>query len=574
MTTARSVSDDLRDVLEKRRKQLGLRLAVAALMLVFIWPFAGLAATVAWFVVYTGLQLIEWRAMGRSPRRWAALTLLHLNSWLFGSIALLGPLNDGAWGMAAAFALMCGALLNAALTSQKSLSAYIASTAPFALYLLALTVVARFVGAPDRYAAFLGFAAVMVIGFSALIWRAAAQALAAESAARARAEEADVAKSAFLAMMSHELRTPMNGVLGMAHALQATPLSKRQDQYVSTILQSGTGLMTLLNDILDLSKIEAGRFELSPTPADLRELIASSCQMWGQTALEKGLTLDWSVEDAVPAAVTVDAVRLHQMLLNLISNALKFTAAGGVSVRVSVDPEASSRIAIAVSDTGAGISAEVQGRLFQPFTQADASTSRLHGGTGLGLAITRQLARMMDGDVTLESTVGLGSTFTLQVSLPEADVAALARTRPAADDGADTGRALRILAVDDNATNRAVITALLAPAGVELILAVDGAEALTLLRAGGVDLVLMDVHMPVMDGLAATAEIRAGRAGRADLHVIALTADAMAGDRERLMAQGFSEYLSKPIQPAALYALLGDFAARLTADEDEAAASA
>ncbi|HKR87286.1 MAG TPA: CHASE3 domain-containing protein, partial [Phenylobacterium sp.] len=362
---------------------------------------------------------------------------------------------------------------------------------------------------------------------------------------REQAEAANQAKSRFLAMMSHELRTPLNGVLGMAHALAASPLDARQHGYVDVIETSGQSLLAILNDILDLSKIEAGRLEIEAIAFCLPELIDAIVALWNAPAAEKGLRLVVEL-DALPAWVTGDPTRLRQVLTNLLSNALKFTSRG--EIRFNVRYSADQRIQFQVADTGAGMSPAVQARLFRDFSQGEVSTGRKFGGTGLGLSISRRLCRMMGGDLEAQSIEGEGSTFTGSIAAPVAEPPVEAADAEVQDDLPS----LRILAVDDNASNRAVVEALLHALGLPVILASDGAEALEVLRATPVDLVLMDVNMPVMNGLEALAAIREGQAGDPRVRVVALTADAMTGDRERYLAKGFDGHLSKPIVPQAL----------------------
>jgi CheY-like chemotaxis protein len=372
--------------------------------------------------------------------------------------------------------------------------------------------------------------------------------------AEADAQEASRAKSAFLAMMSHELRTPMNGVLGLAHALRGTSLDKRQAEYLEMIEQSGHGLMTILNDILDLSKIEAGKLELEVAPFDIRKLAAQIRLVWSETARLKGLDLTLDIDPATPAWLSGDAARVRQILLNLVSNALKFTDAGEVMVRIAPARDGRGGLVLAVADTGSGMTDEQRVRLFTPFAQGDRSTARRFGGTGLGLAICRQLAEMMDGEVTVESALGAGSTFTVRLAVPAAI---------AANDETDDAPSLdlvgaRVLVVDDNLINQTVARAILEAAGAAVATVGDGYEALARLRVEDFDVVLMDVHMPVMDGVEAVRRIRAGEGGRVDLPVVALTADAMVGDAERLLAQGFDDAHPKPIQPAGLLAAVAN----------------
>lgn len=376
------------------------------------------------------------------------------------------------------------------------------------------------------------------------LMRGAARAL---ERAQVEAQEASRAKSQFLAMMSHELRTPMNGVLGLAHALRGTALDARQTQYLESIEQSGHGLMTILNDILDLSKVEAGKLELDVAPFNIRRSLAQIHLVWRETALLKDVELAIEVDPATPAWLAGDDVRVRQILRNLVSNALKFTDAGRVLVRVAPDGEG---IVLSVSDTGVGMDAEQTARLFTPFVQGDRTITRRFGGTGLGLAICRQLVQMMGGEIEVDSTPGQGSTFTARLPL----MAALAPGEAMDADLAMDLTGARVLVVDDNVINQTVARAILEAAGAAVATVGDGHTALARLRIEDFDVVLMDVHMPGMDGVEAVRRIRSGQGGRIDLPVVALTADAMAGDAERLLAQGFDDAHPKPIQPAGLLA--------------------
>lgn len=379
------------------------------------------------------------------------------------------------------------------------------------------------------------------------LMRGAARAL---ERAQAEALEASRAKSAFLAMMSHELRTPMNGVLGLAHAMRGTALDPRQAEYLEMIEQSSHGLMTILNDILDLSKIEAGKLELEVAPFDIRKLAAQIRLVWSETARLKGLELVLDIDPDTPAWLSGDAARVRQILMNLVSNALKFTEAGRVTVRIAPAADAGDGIVVAVSDTGIGLSDEQRARLFTPFAQGDRTIARRFGGTGLGLAICRQLVEMMDGEIGVESVADQGSTFAAHLPLPAARALSDFSGPVAALDLAGA----RVLVVDDNVVNQTVARAILEAVGVSVATVGDGYAALARLRVEDFDVVLMDVHMPEMDGVEAVRRIRAGEGGRVDLPVVALTADAMVGDAERLLAQGFDDAHPKPIQPAGLLA--------------------
>lgn len=368
------------------------------------------------------------------------------------------------------------------------------------------------------------------------------------------AEAANRAKSTFLANMSHEIRTPLNGVLGMAQALQQMPIGPRERELVTTIQESGQTLVTILSDILDLSKIEAGKIEIVNTACDVRQTAGLVERLYATAAQAKGLELRFEIDSGVPAQLSFDGHRLQQCLANLVSNALKFTAQGSINVHIQSRHDGSDQhmLVIAVADTGIGITRETLDRLFTPFTQADNATTRQYGGTGLGLAITRTLARMMGGDLTVESSPGRGSTFTLTIIAQETWSSAEAEAAsPIADDFSQL-RNLRILAVDDSAINRRVVSFLLLSLDAHVCEAENGREALAQLEAADFDLVLLDAHMPVMDGPETIHRIRSSSATWSNIPVIALTAEAMSGDRERFLAMGMSGYSSKPVDRTAL----------------------
>jgi len=372
--------------------------------------------------------------------------------------------------------------------------------------------------------------------------------------AKKQAEAATIAKSNFLASMSHEIRTPLNGVLGMAQSLVSDGLLADQREKVDIILESGRTLTALLNDVLDLSKIEAGKIEISTADGELGVALDRLRQLFLSKAVERGLNIDLDIAPGLPRLLNYDPVRVRQCVGNLLSNAIKFTERGKVSVKVGSHEVEPGRwmITIAVTDTGIGMTRGVMDKLFSTFTQADATISRRFGGSGLGLAITRQLARLMGGDVVVESEPGRGSTFTLTFKADAANDAAIARSNePAFPVVSDAGlarlRGIKILLVDDNAVNRQVVKLFTAPLAPKFVEAVNGQEALDRLRDEAFDIVLLDVHMPVMDGKEAIKRMRASPESWSKLPVIALTADAMSGDRERYLALGMTDYVSKPL---------------------------
>jgi signal transduction histidine kinase/CheY-like chemotaxis protein/HPt (histidine-containing phosphotransfer) domain-containing protein len=387
-----------------------------------------------------------------------------------------------------------------------------------------------------------------------------------EGVARERDEAAAAnrAKSTFLATMSHEIRTPMNGVLGMMDVLERQGLNPAQRHTVAIMRDSAQALLRIIDDVLDFSKIEAGRMDLEATAFSLAGLIEGVVDTLRPQAIAKNLAIEVEIAAGSDDALVGDPTRVRQILFNLVSNAVKFTQAGGVRVSAATAPlgEGRARVTLSVNDTGIGLDGEQRARLFEPFAQADSSTTRRFGGTGLGLSIVRRLAQLMGGDVTVESAPGVGSTFTVTLMLDAApaDSPLKALQRPAAKharSGVPGVSGPRVLVVDDHPVNREVLVRQLDLLGIAAETASDGAEALSLWAPGRYGAVLADIHMPNMDGHELTQRLRAAEVGTASrTPVVAVTANAMAGEEEKCLGAGMDAYLAKPVSIERLRATL------------------
>jgi two-component system, sensor histidine kinase len=409
----------------------------------------------------------------------------------------------------------------------------------------------------------LGFAAVALAQLRGLDRRRAElESLSNElTAARDRADTANLAKTAFLANMSHEIRTPFQGLLGMLQVIDVSRLRPADVRRLAIAQASAQHLLAILNDILDMAKLEAGAMRLNIQPQSIRGLVEEAAALMRNAAVAKQLALHARVDEPVEDRLMLDGTRLRQVLFNLLSNAIKFTERGEVGLFVTRDDK---DLVLAVTDSGLGMDEPTMARLFQRFSQGDDSLARRHGGTGLGLEISRDLAKLMGGDISVSSQIGQGSRFELRLPYQTAAQAGLAHdvapTLPALAIPAANARSLHVLAAEDNPVNREVLAAMIDQLGHRVTFATDGREALAAVQSQAFDLVLMDLHMPGLDGIEATQRIRALHTANTDIPIFALTADAFADTEERCKAASMTGFLTKPVELARLKQLLDEHA--------------
>jgi signal transduction histidine kinase/ActR/RegA family two-component response regulator len=515
--------------------------------------------------VAVNLSLGRWVDRDPAPSRTQEWLIAGV-TFVYTGVYCLLPLAmavEGGRAAAVAGAAMLGAVALSS-TAEFPISRPIGAASLLAVLLTAAAALLRPpVGESfgQSFVAFIAAAAFLAYVLVAALHRAAAQrrlvaALAVARDKEAEAAAANVAKTTFLATMSHEIRTPLNGVLGMLQVMEADVLSETQRQRLRIVRQSGEGLTAVLNDVLDLAKIEAGRLEVETIAFDLTELLVGCHHAFSAPAIEKGLLYTLEIAPEARGVYHGDPLRLRQVVGNLLSNAVKFTAQGTVDLSAQLTGGV---LEISVSDTGAGIAPDDLDRLFGKFSQLDASGARRHGGTGLGLAICRELCELMDGAIDVTSAVDHGSTFTVFLPAHRLSPAPIAKAAaPRADTRQPSRSPLRVLAAEDNQVNQLVLRAILEQAEIEPELVANGAQAVDAWQGGDWDLVLMDVHMPVMDGIAATQEIRRREAaeGRARTPIIALTANAMSHQVRTLLAAGFDDHVAKPIDVAVLFSAL------------------
>lgn len=571
--------NEITTVLRERHRTTRARIVAATLLAALFGAFVGWPLMAAWWITFVALQLFEKHAFPLTrpltPRSAKALMgFTALNAVVFASIALAGPLMDGPWGATGGAWMLAGATCYVVLTNVASRHMFQAALAPFALMMAVLLIESRWVGASWSSLFIMGTSGIMVLGVASALWRAGAAARKREIEARAEserrrleAESAVAAKSAFIAVVSHELRTPISAILAAAEDMRRHAQGSDAAK-AAMIVEAGGMMRTLLNDLLDQAKLDAGRMSVESLAFDLRSLLAQQLLFWRAEARRKGLSLELSGAKRCPQWVQGDPTRLRQILNNLLSNAIKFTEQGRVTLTIGAIP--GQPLTLSVQDTGPGLEAEALQSLFAPFQQARADVARTHGGTGLGLSISRDLARLMGGDLVAASDPGQGARFTLTVNLPAA-------TAPEPDLNLSADSTLppvHILVVDDHDMNRRAVSIMLQDLDVRLIEASSGFEALGLLDAQPFDLVLMDCHMPGMDGFTVTRELRRRSGPNQHVPVIAVTGAGEASQISACLEAGMNDHVLKPLDAGELIAAMSRALepSQTGADQESAAA--
>ena len=534
-----------------RRKQVPLRLFVVLVLAVLAMVRPGLEFVLLWSAVYVVAQTAEVLALNHFLKRADARRAVALNlaadvalAFVFGWLAIPVWATGTPVGAAGAILLLSGSIITALMGAEGCLAAFIASGVPHVSYLL-ITPLAAGAGRDPIMPFFLAGVGLFCLTLS-MVFLWSQRTLAAERAARRAAEAQTAAKSAFIAMVSHELRTPINAILNGAEALE------RDKSDASLIADAGLMMRTLLNDLLDLSKIEAGRMGVEVVDYDLRALVGDTVGFWRGAADAKGVGLSLQGAEDLPRWVRGDPMRVRQILNNLLSNAIKFTAEGDVRVKVRTEAGKPRTVAIVVRDTGPGMADDQIERLFSPYEQAGADTARAFGGTGLGLSISRDLARLMGGELSAANAEDGGARFTLRLLAPEG----VEPPAPEADAALERrDETPLILVVDDHDINRRALRQMLEAFGARVETAEDALTALAMAERQVFDAILMDVRMPGVDGLEATRRLRASRANRAT-PVIAVTGAVAPEEVAACREAGMTGWVEKPVNARDLYAAL------------------
>ncbi len=552
-----------------RAKELKTRLAVAVFLAFACFFIVGGYEPFAWLAVVVLGQALDWhtfKPLRLNPekvvsegKKLACIAIVSLNALVYTSIAAILWAEGGEAGRIFATLIICGALLHSTLHAARSTALLAASTLPMCLYLIGLPITSWiYFKMEAATSAVILIGSLVYLGHLAIIIRRSfeftdqlVRANAEAQDQKTRAECASQTKSDFLATVTHEIRTPMNAVMASAILLRRTKLSKVQSEHVDMLNDAVDTLLALLNDVLDMSKIEAGKMTVERVDFPVIDELQAAVRIWDPRASDKNLSLRFKASSDFPTAIIGDPLRIRQILFNLISNAVKFTETGSidVSARTGLDAKGRQAMVLEVADTGCGISAPTLSRLFAEFEQGNQMIARKKGGTGLGLAISRRLAELMDGSLDVRSIEGEGSVFT--VTLPY-DLADSQNAQDEAEDVELEMRPLRILVAEDHPTNQKIVSLFLSTMGWSLAMANDGVEALEMAGLEEFDVILMDMQMPNMDGLEATRRLRATAGYTQTVPIIALTANAMDHHRTAFMDAGADAFVAKPLDPNVL----------------------
>ncbi|WP_339933746.1 ATP-binding protein [uncultured Brevundimonas sp.] len=615
---------DWTDAVRQRRKALLQRVGLGAASALIFSPLIGWNFSLLWVVGYFAIQLFDIWAFepinsGKTnqlhgPRLFAGGLLLFSNSLYFGSLSIPLWLVGGTMGGICATILLSAGMIYSVVNAPRSKVVLALTVIPHMAYLAATPFFMSVLGASTAFTTATAIAVVVYVSYCLSTWSRLNAARTAEAQARVEADLKRVeaerimeSRSAFLAAVGHDLRTPISAILTGAAELERGAGNHNSRAQAQLITDAGVMMKALLDDLLDHAKLEAGHMTVEASDFDLRALLSQTVRLWRGPAHSKGLKLRVEGAASIPTMVRGDPMRLRQVLNNLLSNALKFTETGSVTLKLQAWNDELTRHALLVEikDTGPGMSPTQINRLFTPFDQTAEGIGSRYGGSGLGLAISRQLVELMGGRLTARSVKGAGSSFTLALSLAEsrtaaappealdqqsrnavaqvlsqrAAVAALPSApsileETAADDGDDDGRPLRVLVVDDHDINRRAIQLILQPLGCDIATAADGLAALKICEDASFDLIFMDVRMPELDGRETTRRLRSGSSANAATPVIAVTADTSAEDIAACMDAGMTYFVPKPITPALLLGAISHTLAEAGTAEDETAAVA
>jgi len=631
-----AAQDSWAGAIRQRRKALLQRLGMAAASALVFSPLLGWSLSAAWVLGYFAVQVVDLWVFGpvndgktdrlRGVRRFAGYAMLSINAGYFGSLAIPLWMVGGAMGGICASMLLSAGAIYSMINAPRSISVLVLTVTPQFLYLASTPFFMAVYGASPAFVTAAAVAVGVFITYCLSTWQRMNQARIAESAARIEAEEKRAhaerimeGRSAFLAAVGHDLRTPISAILTGSAELERGASDSAARAQARLISDAGFMMKALLDDLLDHAKLEAGHMTVDAVDFNLRDLLNQSARLWRGPARAKGLKLRIEGAATVPTAVRGDPMRLRQVLNNLISNAMKFTAEGSITLRLNVWPEDTGghAVLIEVADTGPGMTPDQLARLFTPFDQTADGVSARHGGTGLGLSISRHLAELMGGRLTARNGVGQGAVFTLSLRLGAAEAEAVAApalgqesrdavaralstrpsTRPSApatpapaaqaltetpvepatttadaapppSDDEDEGRAMRVLVVDDHDINRRAIQLILQPLGCDIDTAADGMAALKICETSSFDLIFMDVRMPELDGRETTRRIRAGGGPNAHVPVIAVTADTAPEDIAACTEAGMTYFVPKPITPPMLLGAINHVMAMAQSDDE------